>query len=158
MTTDSEGVQPTLSSTKECPCVAVWAVLSLEVTYKLCQQCQAGLVVFPGPPTKQTFICLKRCLCKGTGRVPIGVIRLDSGKGVSRMKVRVTVFKSSGKYYTDEEIELPVDHHHEMVEYIRNLIAEKKIPGLVEGADEFHVLAVLIDENGDVGVPHLFLA
>lgn len=69
------------------------------------------------------------------------------------MKIKVTTFKPSGKYYTDIEIEVFAPNHWEMVETIKKYIRELRIPGIEpEGAREFHVLV----EDLDSGIPYLF--
>ncbi len=70
------------------------------------------------------------------------------------MKINVTTFKPSGKYYTEETVKLPVEHHHEMVPYVKQLIADRKIPGLVEGATGYHVL--ITSSDVDFVVPTFF--
>jgi hypothetical protein len=68
-------------------------------------------------------------------------------------KVKLTYFKSSGKYYTSGEFESahPATHLWKIVDEVRELRGARRLPGLVEGLNEFDVLI----EAGLDGVPHL---
>ena len=70
------------------------------------------------------------------------------------MKIKVTTFKPSGKYYTEEaEVEVPVAHPWEMGTWMLQLIKESRIPGIEPGGvHDFHVLV----EDLDTGIPYLF--
>ena len=70
------------------------------------------------------------------------------------MRVKVTTFKPSGKYYTHVEgLQICAPNHWEMIETIKKYIREERIPGLEPGArQDFHVLV----EDLDSGIPYLF--
>lgn len=55
--------------------------------------------------------------------------------------VRLTYFKKSGKYYSEGEY---ISHHLHLLDIFREVRCmvedTKKLPGLVDGAVEFHVL------------------
>ena len=69
------------------------------------------------------------------------------------MRVKITTFKPSGKYYSEEpEVKVPVAWPWEMGTWMWREIREGRIPGLVEGAKDFHVLV----EDLDTGIPYLF--
>ena len=74
------------------------------------------------------------------------------------MLVDVAVFKQSGKFYTDVRHEFEAGDYWAMVEETRGLIEAKKIPGMVEGAEGYHVLVTPVWPDGNMGVPHLFIA
>ncbi len=66
-------------------------------------------------------------------------------------EVKLTYFKGNGKYYTEGTIGYPDNvGFYYIVEDIRKLIRRGCLSGLVEGASEFHVLAVIRE------LPHLF--
>lgn len=73
------------------------------------------------------------------------------------MLADVIVFKRSGKFYTDARHEFEADSYWGVVEEMRGLLANKRIPGMVEGAEGFHVLVTPYGPDGP-GVPRLFLA
>ena len=68
------------------------------------------------------------------------------------MKVKVVTYKPSGKYYTEAVEDIPVRFFHEMVEYMREEIVERRIPGLEPGGDQnYHVLViVLVAEDSNI--------
>ena len=69
------------------------------------------------------------------------------------MKIKVTTFKPSGKYYTDAEIEVFAPNHWEMIETVKMYIRENRIPGLKPGGiHNFHVLV----KDLDTDIPYLF--
>lgn len=55
------------------------------------------------------------------------------------MKVKLTYFKESGKYYTEGSFNSKKDFYG-VIAGVRLMMSEKKLPDLVEGADEFDVL------------------
>ncbi len=71
------------------------------------------------------------------------------------MRAHIIVFKQSGKFYTDLTYEFKANLHHEMMDEMRELLRSNKIPGLVEGAQDFDVLVT--PEDG-VQVPRLFVS
>lgn len=76
------------------------------------------------------------------------------------MKIRVDTFKSTGKFYTEELLDCPSDiaNSYEAFDFLMVFIQTKhRIPGLAQGALEFHVLATLVDDTHS-GVPRLLTA
>jgi len=68
--------------------------------------------------------------------------------------VELEYYKPSGKYYSGGSYESSVLPYHDWEIYaeVREMKKEKKLPGLVEGCDEFHILI-----TGSNVVPHLIL-
>lgn len=68
-------------------------------------------------------------------------------------RVRLIYFKrGSGKYYASAVHYTAAPEFYAMVQEVRQLMADKRLPELVGGADEF---SVLIEGPGRWGVPHL---
>lgn len=64
------------------------------------------------------------------------------------MRIKVTT-----KYYTEEkEVHVPVVWSWEIGTWMLQQIEEGRIPGLIPGATEFHVLV----KDLDTGIPYLF--
>lgn len=58
--------------------------------------------------------------------------------------VKLTYFKfdhQSGKYYAEGEFDSNKDHLFEIWEQVREMLNEKRLPGLVENHSAFYVLA-----------------
>jgi hypothetical protein len=55
------------------------------------------------------------------------------------MKVKLTYFKESGKYYTEGSFTTK-KHFYDVIVEVRDMMAEGRLPGLVLGAKEFDVL------------------
>ncbi len=71
------------------------------------------------------------------------------------MKIKVMTFKASGKYYTEESsVRVPDEFATpwDMCDWMKREIKEGRIPGLVDGAKNFHVLVTDLD----TGLPYLF--
>lgn len=60
-------------------------------------------------------------------------------------KVKLTYFKSSGKYYTDGEYETKETELYLIYREVRELKRMGKLPGLAEGHSDFFVLAEVPD-------------
>ena len=73
------------------------------------------------------------------------------------IKVKLTYFKVSGKYYSEGEFETKNTLHWDIVEEVRKLKGDGKLPGLVDGATEF---IIYINPSSDWGndVPHIIPA
>lgn len=54
-------------------------------------------------------------------------------------KVLLTYFRASGKYYTEGEYETKKTGLYEIWDEVENLKLLGTLPGLVEGANEFHI-------------------
>lgn len=67
-------------------------------------------------------------------------------------KVKLQYFKRMGKYYSSGEYETAEAHLFEVVNEVRRMKVEGKLPGLVDGAREF---IVLIEDQEPWGVPHI---
>lgn len=70
------------------------------------------------------------------------------------VKVDLTYFKQSGKYYADGSYETEKVNILDIWKEVREMIANKKLPGLMEGHSEF-IVSVDIPEH-PVNHPHLF--
>lgn len=66
--------------------------------------------------------------------------------------VKLEYFKFSGKYYSGGEYETDKRYFHEVINEVRQLKLNGKLPGLVEGAREF---MVLIEAQEPWNVPHI---
>jgi hypothetical protein len=55
------------------------------------------------------------------------------------IQVRLTYFKRTGKYYSSGEYDSPMKPLHEIWDDVRNMMAEGKWPGLIEGDHDFIV-------------------
>lgn len=56
------------------------------------------------------------------------------------MKVQLTYFKSTGKYYSEGEYETKKEHLHDIWDEVRGMIKQGTRPGLIKGTHEFHTL------------------
>lgn len=56
------------------------------------------------------------------------------------MKVQLTYFKDTGKYYSKGEYETEKEHLHEIWDEVREMIRQGTRPGLIKGCHEFHTL------------------
>lgn len=55
--------------------------------------------------------------------------------------VQLTYFKTTGKYYSEGTFTVPADiAFHKIWDKVKELMQERKLPGLIEGASEFIVL------------------
>ncbi len=72
-------------------------------------------------------------------------------------KVEVTSFKLTGKYYTESLYEPKAHNYWDMLKEMRGLVESGPIPGLVEGAKDYHVLVTPLHHDGSHGVSHLFV-
>uniref|UniRef100_A0A6M3LQH1 Uncharacterized protein n=1 Tax=viral metagenome TaxID=1070528 RepID=A0A6M3LQH1_9ZZZZ len=57
-----------------------------------------------------------------------------------KVKVELTYFKESGKYYSEGSYETPEISLYQIFEQVKLLIDTKKLPGLMEGHSDFYVL------------------
>ena len=71
------------------------------------------------------------------------------------MKVKLTYFKTTGKYYSEGECETNKEHLHEIFRDIRILSDYKKLPGLVEGHSDFITLIDVPEHKHNH--PHLII-
>jgi hypothetical protein len=65
------------------------------------------------------------------------------------MKITLTYFKAGGKYYTEGEHETELNEFYSIIDEVKRLRREGKLPGLVRGADEFMIHLVVHE------VPHI---
>jgi len=56
------------------------------------------------------------------------------------MKVQLTYFKDTGKYYSDGEYETEIESLIEIWHEVRGMISRGELPGLIKGRNEFHIL------------------
>jgi len=71
------------------------------------------------------------------------------------MKIELLYFKPHGKYYSTGELEINEAPMYSVIDYVKRLKEEKKLPGLIEGHSDFHVV---ITGNGHPrGFPALLL-
>ena len=55
-------------------------------------------------------------------------------------EVKLTYFRERGKYYSDGSYTSEKEHLFEIFEEVENMAKDKKLPDLLEGCSEFHVL------------------
>jgi len=55
------------------------------------------------------------------------------------MQVYLTYYKESGKYYSEGVYETEKEHLYEIWEEIYQMRKQGRLPGLIEGAHEFHI-------------------
>jgi len=70
------------------------------------------------------------------------------------MKVTVTYFKKSGKWYSSEEIETELDDYYGIINMVKNMQYLGKLPGLVDGGGKEFIIEV-IPHQKDYSIPHL---
>ena len=69
------------------------------------------------------------------------------------MIVNFQIFKPSGKWYTEDTMELHAEYFYEMIDEVNSMISSNNIPGIGSGAKQvWHMLVTPKD-----GVPHLFV-
>jgi hypothetical protein len=73
------------------------------------------------------------------------------------VKIELTYFKESGKYYTQGEFDVPDEtHYYDVIDMVKKMIVDEELPGLASGCWEFDVL---MEPKGEkCSVPHLFRA
>lgn len=71
------------------------------------------------------------------------------------MKVKLTYFKETGKYYSEGEYETLKEHMFEIFREVRGRKIQGCLPGLIQGTNEFIVLIEVPDHPHDH--PHLIL-
>lgn len=57
--------------------------------------------------------------------------------------VELQYFKDSGKYYSSGEYQTQKLYMYEIFDEVREMLANGKRPGLVDGANEFHTLVTV---------------
>ena len=65
------------------------------------------------------------------------------------MKVQLTYFKTTGKYYSQGEYETEHESLIEIWHEVRGMLYQGKRPGLVDGHDAFHILIQVADHPQD---------
>ena len=76
------------------------------------------------------------------------------------LKIVLTYFKPSGKYYTQGEFLTDFCSFHTIVDRVNAMQKRLELPGLMEGSGaEFHILIETPDvgDGGPHGVPHLLM-
>lgn len=68
------------------------------------------------------------------------------------MKVKLTYFKESGKYYTEGEYETKLDHFHDVINEVRGMQSRGELPGLSKGHSQFNTLVQIAGS-----APHLVI-
>lgn len=72
-------------------------------------------------------------------------------------KVKLTIFKPTGKYYTDGEYVSEKDHMHEIFDEVRTMAIQRRLPGLTPGSTTpWMVLIDVPDHQHDH--PHIVVA
>lgn len=57
------------------------------------------------------------------------------------MRINLTYFKPSGKFYADGSFEVPdAQAHHFTIAMVRNMLGLRMLPGLVNNHSYYHVL------------------
>lgn len=69
------------------------------------------------------------------------------------MKVRLTYFRDSGKYYSGGEYETTQEHMFQIFDEVREMQRAGRLPGLVDGS---HFIT-LIDSDHPQSYPHLIM-
>ena len=73
---------------------------------------------------------------------------------MSTTEVELTYFKKNGKYYSSGNFSVDSNLHlYDVWELVFKMKAEGKLPGLVDGCVEFHIL--ITRPGHDLDVPHL---
>lgn len=72
------------------------------------------------------------------------------------MKVKLTYFKQSGKYYSEGEYDTEKEYLFKVFEEVKKMAEDGCLPGLMSGRSEFHVLIDVPDHPHNH--PHLVLA
>lgn len=70
------------------------------------------------------------------------------------MKVKFIYFKENGKYYSEGNEDIKGEGFYDVVRIIHDMLRDGKRPGLVDGSNEFHTLAIVDTSHGEL--PHLF--
>ena len=69
---------------------------------------------------------------------------------------KLTYFRESGKYYAGAELPLlPNENFWDLLDRVRLLIRDSRLPGLTAGHSEYHVLVETPEGEQCHGVPHL---
>lgn len=76
-------------------------------------------------------------------------------QGNNMIKVNLTYFKKSGKYYSGGSYQVEHKGLYEIWEDIEKMLLQGKRPGLMDGFDGFHVLIRIPEHEHDH--PHLLL-
>lgn len=63
------------------------------------------------------------------------------------MKVKLTYFKYSGKYYSNGEYDSDKEFIYQIIDEVSQKVNLGRLPGLVEGANEFIVLVEVPDHE-----------
>ncbi len=71
------------------------------------------------------------------------------------MRVRITYYKHSGKWYSEGFYETKKEFIYEIYDEVRLMLLSGKRPGLVDGFDHFHVVVDCPDS--ETNVPQLML-
>ena len=68
------------------------------------------------------------------------------------MEIELTYFKKSGKYYSGETLQVATDKPWEIYEVVRNLLKARRLPGLIDGHDNY-----IVHVNIPDGVPAVII-
>ena len=103
-----------------------------ELYTKICRECSIKYII---PTSGMVRVGSRRC--HWCGELCDDLLRAEK-----TMNVKLTYFKPSGKYYSeDRELELPAGTPmHEIHALIDGKISARKLPGLKEGHSEYIVL------------------
>lgn len=71
------------------------------------------------------------------------------------MKVKLTYFKRTGKFYSEGEYETECEHMYQIFREVRQLWEARRLPGLCENHSDFIVLIGVPDHEHDY--PHLIV-
>jgi hypothetical protein len=69
------------------------------------------------------------------------------------MRIELTYFKNTGKYYTDSEYFSKTEDWIDIMDEIKNLVSRGQCPGLIDcapGTNEFYVLVNIPDHKYNV--------
>lgn len=74
------------------------------------------------------------------------------------MKIKITYFKPSGKYYSEGEYETNKIHHFEIIDEIHSMFNSGECPGLTNNSVNMNKFYALIEpQNENLSVPHLII-
>jgi hypothetical protein len=65
---------------------------------------------------------------------------------ITTQDVPLTYFKSSGKFYGEGTLTLPVMPYYEVIKVVQDLITKSELPGLSTGHSRFTVLVATPDD------------
>lgn len=87
-------------------------------------------------------------IVSGDGSGFVRTVRLEL-----KREVKLTYFKFTGKYYSEGSFETETEYDWDIYRQVREMLEQKKLPGLIEGVNDHFVLVEI--ENGVPALVHL---